>query len=175
MTIDKHQEALSACSKTTLDLKAFQDYIKQKNLLNATLDAFYKQDIFLKLRLNGFIRRQISEDRMISRFKALFGGPVDTIVCFGDWEQMIHRKFKPPHQGKGLRDTFRRADYQVFLVDEFRTSKMCCRCGDAQGICETFKIHPGKQYKEHGLLRCLKCNTHWARLQLFIQYLGYGR
>ena len=75
--------------------------------------------------------------------------------------------------GKGMRDVFRRSGYMIFLIDEFRTSKMCCKCESEHGITEKFQkqrnkkkkpkqelVNSGfkKPYKRtiiaHGLLRC---------------------
>ena len=65
------------------------------------------------------MRRQITEARLLSRFKKLFG----------DCEQRKHRKYKEPVKGKGFRTLFRKAGYGVYLVDEFRTSCRCSACG----------------------------------------------
>ena len=48
------------------------------------------------------MRRQITEVRLLSRFKKLFGGPETTVIAIGDFEQRKHRKFKEPIKGKGL-------------------------------------------------------------------------
>jgi hypothetical protein len=47
-------------------------------------------------------------------------------------------KFKEPTIGIGMRTLFRKRGYQVYLVDEFRTSRRCSNCNG--GICEKFNV-----------------------------------
>jgi hypothetical protein len=114
---------------------------------------------------------------MISNFRKMYGNPEEVVICIGDWEQRKQMKYKEPTLGKGMRTLFRKNNYKVFLVDEFRTS---CRCSRCEGICEKFMVRknpkpkpkskiPGKEIKYdemrlvHGLLRCKSgCGT-WNR------------
>ncbi|CAK9205930.1 unnamed protein product [Sphagnum troendelagicum] len=48
-----------------------------------------------------------------------------------------HRKFKEPTKGNGFRTLLRKASYDVYLVDEFRTSCRCSHC-EEHGECKTF-------------------------------------
>lgn len=117
--------------------------------------------------MNGYWNRLRSEQKMINRFKSIFGKPDETIVCVGDWEQRKHRKYKEPIKGKGFRTLFRRNGYKVYLVDEFRTSCRCSKCNG--GNCEKFrKCRNPKPMKNndiisHGLLMCKTCNGLWNR------------
>ncbi len=54
-------------------------------------------------------------------------------------------KYKEPTLGKGVRTLFRKNNYKVFLVDEFRTSCKCSKCDG--GVCEKFMVrkHPNKK------------------------------
>ena len=61
---------------------------------------------------------------MINSFKQVFGGPDEVVIGFGDWDQRGHLKYSEPTKGKGFRAVFRRAGYTVYLVDEYRTSKI---------------------------------------------------
>jgi hypothetical protein len=115
---------MSAFNRKTADFTKFKAYIQKKNereALNARLAPFYNAYIFRKLKLGSYMRRQITDARLLSRFKKPFGGPEETIVAVGDFEQRKHRKFKEPVKGKGFRTLFRKAGYKVYL-DEFRTS-----------------------------------------------------
>ena len=49
-------------------------------------------------------------------------------------EQKKQMKFKEATKGKGMRTLFRKAGFQTYLVDEFRTSCMCSKC--EIGICK---------------------------------------
>ena len=57
-------------------------------------------------------------------FQKKFGKAENTIVCIGDWEQKKHMKFSPPTKGIGMRKVLRKRGYNVFLVNEYNTSKM---------------------------------------------------
>lgn len=166
-TIIKLETELSKFNRKTLKIKEFKKYIKKKNEINSKLFTFYEKRLFRKLKLNGYWNRLRSEQKMINRFKSIFGKPDETIVCVGDWEQRKHRKYKEPIKGKGFRTLFRRNGYKVYLVDEFRTSCRCSKCNG--GNCEKFrKCRNPKPMKNndiisHGLLMCKTCNGLWNR------------
>ena len=158
---------LSKYNRKTLEYAEFKKYIQKKNEVNIKLFKFYENYIFRKLKLNSYINRLKSEQQLIKRFKKIFGEPKDTIVCIGDWEQRKHRKFKEPTKGIGFRNMFRKSGFQVYLVDEFRTS---CRCSNCEGgECSKFrKIRNPKPAKNnsilsHGLLLCKKDCGLWNR------------
>ena len=158
---------LSKYNRKTLDYKKFKNYIKKKNEINTKLFKFYEKYIFRKLKLNSYINRLKSEQQLINRFKKIFGEPNDTIICIGDWEQRKHRKFKEPTKGIGFRSMFRKSGFQVYLVDEFRTSCRCSNCNG--GECSKFReIRNPKPAKNnsimsHGLLLCKKDCGLWNR------------
>ena len=140
---------------------------KKKNEVNSYLLSFYEQKIFRKLKWNAFMNRKRSEHKMINKFKEKFGSPSETIISFGDWEQKKQMKYKEPTKGIGMRNLFRKAGYQVYLVDEFRTS---CRCSKCEGECEKFREcknpRPWKKNEtilRHGLLMCKTCKGLWNR------------
>ena len=54
-------------------------------------------------------------------------------------------KYCAPTIGKGMRDVFRRSGYMIFLIDEFRTSKICCKCESEHGITEKFQKQRNKK------------------------------
>jgi hypothetical protein len=157
---------LSAFNRKTTDFTKFKAYIQKKNELNARLAPFYNEYIFRKLKLGSYMRRQIIEARLLLRFKKLFGGPEESIVAIGDFDQRKHRKFKEPVKGKGFRTLFRKAGYGVYLVDEFRTS---CRCSACGGECKTFRVCENpRPYRtgsvlRHGLVKCNTCSRLWNR------------
>ena len=108
---------------------------------------------------------------MLKQFKKIFGSQDETVVCFGDYEQKRHMKFKEPTKGKGMRVLFRRYGYQTFLVDEFRTSCKCSKCNG--GDCKKFMVRQNPKPKHdnqirsmrlvHGLLSCKNCANVWNR------------
>ena len=54
----------------------------------------------------------------------------------GDFEEKKFMKYKEPTKTKGFRKIFMKHGYDVYLVDEFRTS---CRCHNCFSECEKFK------------------------------------
>ena len=70
-----------------------------------------------------------------------------------------------------MRTLFRKAGFQTFLVDEFRTSRMCSKC--EVGICKKMMFRESPRpyrrkdilFPVHGLLRCQneKCGCYWNR------------
>jgi transposase len=150
-----------------LNIKKFKEYIKEKNKINGKLFKFYENEIFRKLRLDSYINKMQNEQKMIKEFIATFGEPKDTIVCIGDWEQKHQMKYKEPTKGKGLRTLLRKNGFDVYLVNEFRTS---CRCSKCEGECETFRTceNPRPWRKDeiilrHGLIMCKTCKALWNR------------
>ena len=116
--------------------------------------------------MNGYLNRQRSEQWMINNFKKIFGKPEDVVVGIGDFEQKKHRKFKEPVKGKGFRSLLRKNGYKVYLVDEFRTSKMCSNCERECGTfryCENPRPWRDGLIKCHGVLMCKTCNALWNR------------
>ena len=166
-TIIEYETELSKYNRKTLDFNNFLEYIKHKNKLNRLLVSFYCDFIFRKLKLNGYLNRKKNEYKMINRFEKLFGSPEETIVCFGDYEQKRHMKFKEPIKGRGIRTLFRKKGYKTYLVDEFRTSCKCSKCEG--GDCKKFLVRENpKPYKKnlnlvHGLITCKKCSNVWNR------------
>jgi hypothetical protein len=157
---------LSLFSRKSLKIEEFKKYIKEKNKLNYKLMIFYEKFIFRKLKLNSYLNRLKSEQNMINKIKKIFGKPEDTIICIGDFEQRKHMKFKEPIKGKGFRSLFRKNNYKVYLVDEFRTS---CRCSNCENECSKFRKcrnpRPNKNNSilSHGALMCKTCSALWNR------------
>jgi len=166
-SIIEYETELSHYNKKTLDIIKFKEYIQEKNRINHILFGFYKKELFRKLKFGRYINTKRNEQKMINEFKKTFGSYEDTVICIGDWEQRKQMKYKEPTLGKGMRTLFRKNNYKVFLVDEFRTS---CKCSNCEGgICEKFRIrqHPNKKKYEmrliHGLLRCKSGCGLWNR------------
>lgn len=164
--------ALSAFNHKTLDVDKYKAYLTAKNGANSKLFAFYENEVYRKMKWNTYINMSRSEDMMINRFKARFGAPDEVVVAFGDWEQKHQMKWKEPTKGKGFRKLFRKHGYEVFLVDEFRTSCMCYACGDENARCDKFKMvnnnNPRSKTERpqilcHGLLKCKTCSRAWNR------------
>jgi hypothetical protein len=82
------------------------------------------------------------EEKMIQKFKGLYGSPDKVVVCFGDYSQN-HLRHSPPVKGKYYRDLFQRHRFQVFLVNEAYTSKTCHDCHDELEKLKRFMVFSG--------------------------------
>jgi len=128
------------------------------------LHEYYEKYLFRKLKWFGIINKQRSESKMIDNFKKKFGEPSDTLICYGDWSKGNTKKFQESTKGKSLRKLFKDAGYKLFLVDEFRTSKMSYLLeneNNQEMKKFKYKVSPrpfrkGQSYLCHGLLRS-KC------------------
>lgn len=139
------------------------NWIKIKNKINSILQNHYEDRMYRKFRWNGKINKKKSEDRMLINFKKKFGDPNKVLIAFGDYEQRKQMKFKEPTKGKSFRKLFRKAGYNLFLVEEYNTSKMNFF---TQQENEKFKKRESprpwrknKMTEVHGLLRS-KCVTN---------------
>lgn len=165
--IIEFETELSDKNRKTLNIKKFKEYMKEKNKLNEKLFKFYENEIFRKLRLDSYINKMQNEQKMIKEFISTFGEPKDTIVCIGDWEQKHQMKYKEATKGKGIRTLLRKNSFDVYLVNEFRTS---CRCFKCNGECDVFRTcenpRPWKKDEitlRHGLTMCKTCKALWNR------------
>jgi len=121
-----------------LNITKFKEYLQVKNRINNILFGFYRKELFRKLKFSSYINTKRNEQKMINKFKEIFGKPEYVAICIGDWEQRKQMKFKEPTIGKGIRTLFRKNNYKVYLVDEFRTS---CKCSNCEGgICDKFMV-----------------------------------
>jgi hypothetical protein len=166
-TIIEWETEISKCNRKTLNITKFKEYIQKKSEINAILFTFYEKYIFRKLRLQSYRNTKRSEQRMLNNFKRIFGNENDVIVCFGDYEQKQQMKYKEATKGKGMRTLFRKAGFQTYLVDEFRTSCMCSKC--EIGICKKTIVRENpRPYRSgndliHGLICCKNGCGYWNR------------
>jgi hypothetical protein len=106
----------------------------------------------------------------VKRFKKIFEEAKDTIVYIGDWEQRIHREFKEPTKWIGFSNMFRKSGFQIYLVDEIRTSHKCSKCEGSE--CSKFReirnSIPTKNnsFMSHGHLLCKKDCELWFEMRI---------
>ena len=126
----------------------------EKNEINVKLYNHYEQKFFRKFKLNIFINTQKSESKMIKNFSKKFGKPQDTLYIMGDYDKgNYNMKGIEPVICKKFRRIFKNAGYKTYLINEFRTSKLCNQCSNEL---EMFLQKPFKDGTKlcHGLLRC---------------------
>ena len=160
-TIKEIETILSNYNSKTCKYNKFMEYCVEKNNINYKLYDHYEQRLFRKLKLNRFTNTQKSELKMVKNFSNKFGNPEKTIFVMGDYDKGdYHMKGLEPVICKKFRRIFKNAGYKTFLVNEFRTSKLCNCCHNEL---EHFLERPSQKpkYKKenkteicHGLLRC---------------------
>ena len=166
-TIIEYETELSSYNRKTLHIDKFKQYLQAKNRINFILFGFYQNELFRKLKFGRYINTKRNEQKMVNNFKKMFGNPEDVVICIGDWEQKKQMKFKEPTLGIGMRTLFRKNNYKVFLVDEFRSSCKCSNCNG--GLCEKFMVRKNPRPDKddvrlvHGLLRCKSGCGLWNR------------
>jgi hypothetical protein len=168
-TIIEYETELSHFNRKSLQITKYKEYLREKNRINHILFCFYRKELFRKLKFGKYINIKRNEQKMISNFKRAYGDADNVIICIGDWEQRKQMKYKEPTLGKGIRTMFRKNNFNVFLVDEFRSSCKCSKCDG--GVCEKFMVrtHPNKKKNKdelrliHGLLRCKSGCGSWNR------------
>ena len=166
-TIIEWETELSKFNRKSLNITKFKEYIQKKSEINGLLFGFYETCIFRKLRLQSYRNTKKSEQKMLNNFKRIFGDEKEVVVCFGDYEQKQHMKYKEATKGKGMRTLFRKAGFQTYLVDEFRTSCKCSKCEGGSCIKTMVRKNP-RPYRTgnvivHGLICCKNGCGYWNR------------
>jgi hypothetical protein len=82
---------------------------------------------------------------MIKNFEKKFGKPNECTVIVGDYDKGEGNiKGKEPIINRRIRRIFRNIGYDVYLINEFRTSKLCHKCEE---ICSPFLMRESKNPK----------------------------
>jgi len=171
-SIQSRETFLGRFNKKTLNLRAFQQYCYHKSDCSHDFAPFYQQKKHRNRQFKQYISRQKLDSELINEFSKKFGDPATTVVFMGNWSESRHRRFHEPVKGKGFRDLFRKAGYQVLLVKEHKTSKMCSECQVDDATCASFRRvknprpHMRQRFPEvicHGLVKCSRCLRLWNR------------
>jgi len=127
--IKEIESVLSNHNKRTCHYENFKNYLIEKNKLNLLLFSHYEKTFFRKLKLNRYINTQKSESKMIKNFTKKFGEPNDIIIAIGDYDKENNNMSGlEPTICKKFRKIFKNAGFRTYLVNEFRTSKLCNCC-----------------------------------------------
>ena len=129
--IKEIESVLSSHNKRTCNYDKFKNYLIEKNKLNLLLFSHYEKTFFRKFKLNRYINTQKSESKMIKNFTKKFGEPNDVLFIMGDYDKGSSNICGiEPTICKKFRRIFKNAGFRTYLVNEFRTSKLCncCNC-----------------------------------------------
>jgi hypothetical protein len=162
-TVKEIETELSKHNSKTVTYDKFIEYCKKKNEVNRLLFKHYSEKIFRKLKLNIYINTQKSESKMIQNFKEKYGKPENMIVVIGDYDKGDNNmKGKEPIINRRIRKIFRNNKFEIYKINEFRTSKLCNNCcGENETFLERESDKPNNKGEKiicHGLLRCKNVN-----------------
>ena len=148
-SVERHESVLSKHNANSCILENVRAYIGIKSLINCLLLEYYQKDMFRKLKWYSYINKQRSEINMMNRFKDKFGPPDKTLILMGDWSENQPKKYQEPTKGKSMRKLFKKNGYQLYLVNEFRTSIRSCETGEEL---KKIRYNPKRKEKCHRLL-----------------------
>ena len=116
--------------------------------MNDKVRGFYENELYRKLKWRTWIYGRKSEDKFLNRIEETYGKKENLLLCYGNWSNNKQMKYIMPTKGIGLRRTVEKK-FNVVLVDEFRTSKLCSKCN-----CEL------EHYNNlHRVLVCRNCKS----------------
>ena len=160
-SIKEIETTLSVLNSKTCNYEKFKKYCIEKNKINNKLYSHYEKTFFRKFKLNAYTNTKKSENKMIKNFENKFGKPYKNIFILGDYDKgSYNMKGLEPVICKKFRRIFRNAGYKTYLINEFRTSKLCSCCNEELEYFLERPSHKPKLMKEnktetvHGLLRC---------------------
>ena len=149
------ENILSKFNSKTNDYEKFKQYCIVKNDANNHLRPYYEKRFFRKLKLYAHINVQKSEAKMLNDFQKKFGGPKKTYIILGDWCKSDHTlKGNEPTINKKFRRLFVSRGYRMYLINEFRTSKLCNGCGN-----ELEKFHYREKSKKIEIVKLKKVES----------------
>jgi hypothetical protein len=158
-TISEIEKELSCHNHKTCDFISFRMYLSKKNEINRILFKHYSKEIYRKLKFNTYINTQRSEDNMVNDFKRIMGKPEDTIVVIGDYSD-TGLKGTEPSITKKTRKIFKRHGFDVYLANEYNTSKLCCHCeNETENFIKRKKKNSNKESLVWKLIRCKICKS----------------
>ncbi|KAJ1664078.1 hypothetical protein EV178_004449 [Coemansia sp. RSA 1646] len=162
---------LATFSCTSILPGKYEQYVRTRAAVWPVLSKFYTntmttskdrnshQPIHRKLRQSAHIKQQQADEQLAKSIRVTCDDEKPTVIL-GNWSAPMAR-YHEPIRGVGFRRMLRKKGCQVYLIDEFRTSKTCPNC--LTGTLKTFLKVPNprpyqrKKTKEvlcHGLLKC---------------------
>lgn len=163
-SVTKISSEKSNYNKKTNNKIELEKYIREMEKIDEILEEHYKSSVYRKLKMNTYINTQRSESRLINNFKNKMGSNKDTIVVVGDngLKDVVVKGLESTIS-KRIIDIFVKNKYETYIIDEFRTSKLCNGCGKIlEKFLEVESKKPnskGKKYYSYGILRCQSSAT----------------
>lgn len=125
------QFKLKDTSSASMHLETFLHYVNLKLEYASEVSETYCDLKFRSLRFSQYQDSKRSESKMVHFFKKAFGVThKNARIAWGAWSHGgRHLKNTPPIAGACLVRAFRRHQFDVTLVNEYKTSQSCSFCG----------------------------------------------
>ena len=170
------QQLLRPTSSKSCVPASFQQYVVAAVRAEQVLEEFYSKPIFRAQRFTQWMRRDITEMRLLKRIQETFAPNGEPLALFvGAWGRRPNLKHQAPTPGIGL---LRRLAHRhkltlggdliwtllVFRVTEMWTSSFCPRRFRNGDCCDAVV----EKYGSHHRLKCTDplCGTVWRRDRL---------
>ena len=166
-TIDELEQNLQALHPKSINVTDFDYFVQRRFEYIAQVREFYTNPLFRRHRLWSHLNRRKSMLRFLTRFRTIFGGPEKKFIAWGNYRRKNCHRGLPSTIGKGFIRAFERFGYKVYIIDEYKTSRICPKCHHKTKKCLyrefTNKHGVTKESLVHGLLRCCGCFTWYDR------------
>ncbi|CEG84132.1 hypothetical protein RMATCC62417_17978 [Rhizopus microsporus] len=161
------EQAPSQQPSSTVSIEDFGRFLQARSEQSTVLSRFYGHTItnhdngyllFHKIRFSVYFNKQRVDQKFIQDLRAKFGE--DAVFVMGNWFAP-HARYHEPIRGLGFRKLLKKHEFQVFLIDEHKTSRCCPTCHNES--LRTFRHVPNPRLYQreryptvvcHGLLRC---------------------
>jgi hypothetical protein len=171
-TIKEIENKLSKYDSKTTDFNKFREYIQEKCKINNLLYEHYQKYIYRILKWNEYINTQRSEDMMLDNFEKKYGSKDEVMLVIGDYSEKSHKKGNEPTIIKRMRWLFKKRGYEIYLIDEFRTSKLCHICEhETDNFLEISRLNKKGVVNQYLLWKLVRCQS--APKQKYIRLRMY--
>lgn len=81
---------------------------------------------FRKIKLSSYVNQVQTNKRLSKNLRKKSGN--DCVLVLGDWSTS-RAKFYEPISGQGMRKTLKKEGFELYLINEYKTSSICPDCG----------------------------------------------
>lgn len=133
---------------------------------------------FRKMKFSSKIYYDQNDQELVKKIKNKFGQ--ESVIILGNWSAP-HVKFQEPTKNKGFIKLLKKNGFEVYLMDEFRTSSHCPNC---ESTLKNFKtvVNPRPYQRRskpsvkcHGLLRCTNAACYQEEVTTSIKHRLWNR
>jgi len=109
-------------------VESFSKYVSIKNDANdKELLKHYSIETYRKYKWKTHIHKQQSEAKLVNRIKEKYEKEKKVCIAYGNWSPVKQMPNNYPTPNIGIRKMLSK-HFKVVLVDEYKTSKLCCTC-----------------------------------------------